>query len=124
MEEPQSAVASYCQDFGDVDEIGDYQCSDVEQGAQSQEHDADILILCPWCDFEVDVSRLICPICGGGLTVFEHGVDSELELSQSSCSQNSESSSRTFNGCPRWPRGVFQPLLEPSQVEQGTVQES
>ena len=87
MEEPQSEVDSYCQDFGDVDEIGDYQCSDVEQGAQSQEHGADILILCPWCDFEVDVSRLICPICGGGLTVFEHGVDSELELSQSSCSQ-------------------------------------
>ena len=79
MAEPQSEIDSYCSDSCEVDEIGDYQCSNVEQEALGQEHDVDIWIRCPWCDVQVDSSCLHCPRCGGGLTVIELGVDSDVE---------------------------------------------
>ena len=123
MVEPQSEIDLYCSESYDIDEIGDHQCSDFEQEALTHEHHVDDWIRCPWCDVEVDISCLHCPRCGGGLTVFEPGVDSDVERSLSSFSLRSESSSISFSGCPSLP-GVVQLLLDQNYVVQGIVPES
>ena len=79
MEEHQSEVDSYCHDPGDVDEFAEYQCSDVEQGSQSEETDSCIVIVCPGCGYEMDVRHPSCLICGSVLTLIELGTDSQQE---------------------------------------------
>jgi len=91
--------------------------------ALSHEHDVDIWIRCPWCGAEVDISCFHCPTCGGGLTVFEPGVDSDVERSSGYFSLKSESSTISFSGCPALPR-IVQLLLDHSYAVQGIVPES
>jgi hypothetical protein len=125
VEEAQGEVDSYCQDCGHDDDFGDIKCPGFEEGAESEEHDADSVIPCQGCGYEVDAGSIICPVCGRGQMRCEHWAESEEDLQEEdTLSENSVSASSMFNGGPRWRRGVFQQLSDSSQIEQGPVQEA
>jgi hypothetical protein len=124
MEEPQSEVDSYCQYSDDDDDNGNHECPDVEEWAESQESESDIVVICQGCGYEVCISRLSCSVCGRERTGFEHRADSEQEPQQeSTSSENSVSPSSTFNGRARRRHVVYLPLSDFSHIEQGTISE-
>jgi hypothetical protein len=119
MAEPQSEIDSYCSESYDVDEIDDRQDFRPEQQALTHEHHPDLLIRCPSCDVEVDISFFHCPTCGSRLI----GADNDVERSSSSSSLKTESSSISFSGCPALPF-IVQALLDHSYAVRGIAPDS
>jgi hypothetical protein len=112
-------------------EIGNISSPGVEEGAESDEQDADSVMHfhCQGCGYEDDTGFIICPVCGEGSTGGEEGAESEAERhSDSICSEDVEgvqcrifenfvSAPSTSSQWPRWRRGVFQQPCDFTQSE-------
>ena len=118
MAEPQSEIDSYCSESCDADQVDECEGSPPEEQALIPEH-PDLLIRCPSCDAEVEISFFHCPTCGSRLI----GADNDVERSSSSSSLKSGSPSSSFSMCPELPF-IVQALFDYSYAVQGIAPDS